>query len=381
MFRFKNTSSFNANIVGATRRLLCIITVIIIIMSITVPVFAAERDSASPSTTNYCAVVKYGVNMRDASGNFIRYLPAGTSVQVTGVNRKDSSRFDILYGNTSGNVLAAGVKKTTNNTLSYSGKSYYGKVKYYLNVRDKNGNVVGTITQGEVVHVLGTYNQDSSRVVFEWKNGQQCTVLKCGLMEVNYTTGTTGKSYYAVITNGVNLRKSNGEFICYLPKNSLVHVMGGNAKDGNRVDVSFYDIEGNILASGVKRVDDAVFLSIYRQTSTLIVDGKLIAQSPVVTGIEGEVYRRPTRRGEFRVEFMQRYRTLNGTNYKGIDYSVPVEYWVRIYGHTGFHTADRDSFGGNIYKTNGSNGCINSPTPFAKALFENAYIGMPVYIA
>ena len=48
-------------------------------------------------------------------------------------------------------------------------------------------------------------------------------------------------------------------------------------------------------------------------------------------------------------------------------------------GGIGFHDASwRNTFGGTIYKKNGSHGCVNMPYAAAKTLFENVYAGMPV---
>ena len=340
------------------------------------------------SGSSYKATVKYGLNFRRKDDSIISYLKSGTNVYVLGIYTKDSSRAVVEYNGTIGTVLNAGLKKydvstggnQSNSELKYSGTSYYGKVKNYLNVRDKNNNIIGTITQNEVVHVLGTYNNDETRVVIEYR-GSKGTVLKAGLTAVSSggNVSNSGNSYYAVTKNGLNMRDSKGNLICQIPRNSLVYVKEVYAKDKTRIVVSFYGIEGNILKDGVKEVKDAVFVSIYRQKVTLIKNGKLIAESDCVTGMENV---RNTRRGAFKVEYMQRNRTLRGTNYKGVKYAQPVEFWVRFYGNTGFHSASyRSSFGGTIYKTNGSNGCVNLPYNFAKTLYNNAYIGMPVYVA
>ena len=48
-------------------------------------------------------------------------------------------------------------------------------------------------------------------------------------------------------------------------------------------------------------------------------------------------------------------------------------------GGIGMHDAYwRSSFGGRIYKTNGSHGCINLPPAVAKTIYENISAGMPV---
>ena len=47
----------------------------------------------------------------------------------------------------------------------------------------------------------------------------------------------------------------------------------------------------------------------------------------------------------------------------------------------GLHDAYwRKSFGGSIYKTSGSHGCINLPKSFAYKLYDETYVNMPVII-
>lgn len=350
---------------------------------------------STPSTSEfkysgsaYNATVKYGLNLRNKDDVIISYLKSGTDVRVLGIYANDSTRAVVEYNGVTGTVLNVGLKKSdtstggnqANSELAYNGNSYYGKVKHYLNVRDGKDSIIGTITQNDVVHVLGTYAKDAARVVIEYR-GTKGTVLKAGLTTVSSVGNNSNSdtSYYAVTTAGLNMRDANGNQICYLPKNSLIYVKGAYAKDSSRVTMSFYGIEGNVLKSGIKEVKDAIFVSIYRQKVTLIKNGKFVEDSSCVTGKENV---RNTRRGEFKVEYMQRNRTLTGTNYKGVKYKQPVEFWIRFYGKTGFHSASyRNDFGGTIYQTNGSNGCVNLPYNFAKTLYANAYVGMPVYVA
>ena len=63
----------------------------------------------------------------------------------------------------------------------------------------------------------------------------------------------------------------------------------------------------------------------------------------------------------------------------GPGYSTPVTYWMPFNGGIGLHDATwRSSFGGNIYKTNGSHGCVNLPYNMAKIIYENAFSHMPI---
>ncbi len=70
----------------------------------------------------------------------------------------------------------------------------------------------------------------------------------------------------------------------------------------------------------------------------------------------------------------QRNRTL-----KGPGYSSFVKYWMPINGGIGIHDANwRKEFGGEIYKTNGSHGCINTPSDVMSQLYDMVEIGTPV---
>lgn len=76
------------------------------------------------------------------------------------------------------------------------------------------------------------------------------------------------------------------------------------------------------------------------------------------------------------IYFMQKNRTLRGENYASF-----VSYWIAVKGRIGIHDATwRDEFGGKIYKTNGSHGCINLPKDNAAKLYEMVEIGIPVIL-
>ena len=47
----------------------------------------------------------------------------------------------------------------------------------------------------------------------------------------------------------------------------------------------------------------------------------------------------------------------------------------------GLHDATwRDSFGGTIYQTNGSHGCVNLPYKMAEIIYQNIDYDMPIII-
>lgn len=102
------------------------------------------------------------------------------------------------------------------------------------------------------------------------------------------------------------------------------------------------------------------------------VDGMLVIDTPVVTGNTSRRWNTPAK--VCFVYFKQKNRVLRGANY-----ATPVKYWMAVDGHIGIHDATwRKEFGGEIYKTDGSHGCINTPLEIMAELYELVELGTPV---
>ncbi len=121
-----------------------------------------------------------------------------------------------------------------------------------------------------------------------------------------------------------------------------------------------------------KEKDPHVEISISQQKLRYYEYGNLVLESDIVTGINNKT---PT--GTFKVINKARNIYL-----KGSDYLNFVSYWVNFKDNLyGLHDASwRSRFGGNIYKTNGSHGCVNIPKSKMKELFNFIEIGTPINI-
>ena len=118
--------------------------------------------------------------------------------------------------------------------------------------------------------------------------------------------------------------------------------------------------------------DTYVEINLTAQHLYFYKDGKLLVESDLVSGNEARGWSTPS--GAYPLTYKQRNAVL-----KGEGYSTPVSYWMPFNGGIGLHDASwRGSFGGSIYKTNGSHGCINLPASVAKTIFENISAGDPV---
>ncbi|MCR4672245.1 MAG: L,D-transpeptidase/peptidoglycan binding protein [Lachnospiraceae bacterium] len=101
-------------------------------------------------------------------------------------------------------------------------------------------------------------------------------------------------------------------------------------------------------------------------------DGELILDCDVVTGNLNAGNGSPD--GVFFIKTVMTDTTLTGE-----DYESPVKFFMPFAYNVGFHDADwRTEFGGEIYKTSGSHGCVNMPDEQAEQLFNEIAIGTPV---
>ena len=103
-------------------------------------------------------------------------------------------------------------------------------------------------------------------------------------------------------------------------------------------------------------------------------DGYVVAEGNVVTG-NMSAAGCATPAGVYKLNMRQKDTVLVGP-----DYESPVSFWMPFIGNSiGLHDASwRWNFGGEIYKTNGSHGCVNLPYSLAQSIYNNISVGTPV---
>ncbi|EJO5347348.1 L,D-transpeptidase/peptidoglycan binding protein [Clostridium botulinum] len=100
--------------------------------------------------------------------------------------------------------------------------------------------------------------------------------------------------------------------------------------------------------------------------------GSLVVDGDVVTGNLSANHGTPE--GIYTINYKERNAVLKGENY-----AAPVNFWIPFNGGIGMHDASwRKVFGGNIYETGGSHGCVNCPYNLAQTIFQNTEAGTPV---
>lgn len=125
--------------------------------------------------------------------------------------------------------------------------------------------------------------------------------------------------------------------------------------------------------------DTYVEINLTAQHLYFYKEGKLLVESDFVSGNVAKGWGTPA--GAYPLTYKQKDAVLRGAKKAdgSYEYESPVTYWMPFNGGIGMHDATwRSSFGGQIYKTGGSHGCINLPPSKAKIIFENISAGMPV---
>jgi len=98
-------------------------------------------------------------------------------------------------------------------------------------------------------------------------------------------------------------------------------------------------------------------------------NGYLVVEGDVVTGNVSNGTSTPT--GVYKLYYKQKDTVL-----KGPGYASPVSFWMPFNNGIGLHDASwRSEFGGEIYKNDGSHGCVNASYYVAKTVYDNINSG------
>ncbi len=121
-------------------------------------------------------------------------------------------------------------------------------------------------------------------------------------------------------------------------------------------------------------------VDIAEQRVYLFENGEDVFEADCVTGTFKTT---ETQKGVYQVVNKSAPAILSDMDPSGKRYEQPVNYWVCFNQKRGqgLHDASwRGGFGGDIYKSWGSHGCVNLAEEDAKRIYEEAYVFMPVIV-
>lgn len=183
---------------------------------------------------------------------------------------------------------------------------------------------------------------------------------------------TYGKKRKFVTTTGLTLTLPSGAYGWKTDRNAETEALIELILEGAVTEREpIYTSRG--WAKGTDDIGDSyVEINLTDQHLYLYIDGELILETDFVSGDVANGNSTPA--GVFGLTYKTRNAVLRGP-----DYETPVNYWMPFNGNIGMHDATwRRSFGGDIYLTNGSHGCINLPLKMAKTIYEYMSAGFPV---
>ena len=123
-------------------------------------------------------------------------------------------------------------------------------------------------------------------------------------------------------------------------------------------------------------------ISIANQRMWYYKDGKLLVDTPIVSGCVANGHATPSG-GVWKINYKASPYVMKGEIMANgeREYETPCDYWLPFNGGIGIHDlASRTAFGGSIYKTNGSHGCINTPYENVQTIYRNITAGTPVVV-
>ena len=187
------------------------------------------------------------------------------------------------------------------------------------------------------------------------------------------TYDTQGHARKFRTSHGEEITLFKGNFGWKMDVDETAEVLMESAQNSGFVRVEpIWEHKGVLFTRGDDIGDTYVEVDLVNQKVWLYKDGEQLLETDCVTGTFGTD--RQTPGGVYSIYYKQSPDVLDGPGY-----SSPVEYWMPFNGGIGLHDANwRYSFGGDIFKTNGSHGCINLPLEAAKLIYETTYIGYPV---
>ena len=245
-------------------------------------------------------------------------------------------------------------------------------LKALLAEYNRLAGVTITYTFGDKTEVL------NGETISQWlsDDGSQVTISEEGAAEyvqtlaTKYNTAYRAKSLKTSYGPTVTISRGNyGWRINQGEEKTALMAMIQAGESGEREPV--YSQKG--ASHGENDYGDTyVEINLTAQHLFFYKDGKMLVESDFVSGNSSRGWTTPP--GAFPLTYKERNATLKGEGYR-----TPVSYWMPFNGGIGLHDANwRSEFGGTIYKTNGSHGCINLPPSVAKTIYENISQGDPV---
>ena len=196
--------------------------------------------------------------------------------------------------------------------------------------------------------------------------------IKSYFLTLSSTYDTIGKTRDFMTTSGKTIKVSGGDYGWSISSTKETQNVIAAIKEGQSISKEPAYIQTAVSHTNNDIGNTYVEIDMSKQHLWFYKNGSLVVQGDVVTGNVSSNHATPV--GVYKVKYKEK-----DTSLKGQDYNAPVSFWMPFNGGIGIHDASwRSVFGGVIYKTGGSHGCINAPYNLAQGVFNNISAGNPV---
>ena len=304
-------------------------------------------------------------NMKDPVNAYINYTDNG--YEIVKEDKGNKVKYDEFYSKVLTHI------QNINNVLDLDKEGCYEDPKYNseTDVVVKAKNTADKYIQAKII-----YNTSGDQIVIDsslintWINIDGDFNVTLNEDAIREYINSLGSNYdylgsYRDFTrwSGEAIKVSTTPGIYYIDRDATVNEIVEAINNGKEITKDLTFKTPNATDDYI--INTFVEVDLSNQTVVYYKNGELITQGNIVTGNVSQGNGTPS--GVYRLDWKAKDFVLRGDGY-----ASPVSFWMPFNGGIGLHDASwRSSFGGSIYKTNGSHGCVNMPYSVAEAIYNN----------
>lgn len=283
---------------------------------------------------------------------------------------------DILYNQISNAILNGETTLDLDAAGCYENPQYTSNSKEIIEIKDTLNNYVASkitysigndkeVLDGSIINSWLNVN-DNLEIVFDENK------IKSYLDDIASKYNTVGKARNFTTSLGFTVKVGGGDYGWMVNKDEETKDLISDIKQGESITKEPVYMQAAVSHDNNDIGSTYVEVNMTKQHLWFYKNGSLVVDGDIVTGNISNHCSTPT--GVYKLKYKEKNAILKGEGYR-----TPVSYWMPFNGGIGIHDATwRSEFGGNIYKTSGSHGCVNAPYNVASTIFNSIDEGSPI---
>lgn len=304
-------------------------------------------------------------NINDPVNAYINYTDSGYEIVKEDIGNR--IKFDEFYSKVLDNIQNIDKEFDLEEEECYENPKYTSETKAVIEAK----NTADKYIKAKITYnVNGNEEIIDSSMISSWIDIDEEFNVNINEEAIREYVNALGTKYdylgnYRDFTrwSGEAIKVSTTSGIYYIDRDTTINEITEAIKSGKEESKEL--IFKTPSATDEYVINTFVEVDLSNQTVVYYKNGNLITQGNVVTGDISAGNDTPA--GVYRLDWKAKDFVLRGE-----DYEAPVSFWMPFNGGIGLHDASwRSEFGGSVYQTNGSHGCINMPYSVAEAIYNN----------